>query len=102
MADINGTSDAKVNGAQDPAGTTPVDASKEEPLTNGEQSVVQQESQPADVQPAAIQPVEEAQIVPNAAPAQTEPVMPAETAAPAEPTEPDSRPAVLIIGGLGM
>ncbi len=97
MADTNGTSDAQGKADLDPAGTTPVlpadGASKEEPRINGEQPVVQQDSQPAEGGPAAIQPADEGHSVP--APAPAEPRL-------AAPIEPDVRPAVLIIGGLGV
>lgn len=101
MADVNGAPAAAANGELDPAGITPADAAAtangdtskgEESLTNGDGTAVQQESQPAESQPADVAPPTE-----NGMADQTASETPA-----AASIEPDSRPAVLIIGGLGM
>lgn len=110
MADVNGAVAANVNGdVEDPAAAATLDASKgEQPetLTNGS-TVVQQDEQPADtLQPADAPATTEVQSAPETSTEQNEsaaPTVEAPTAAATTaPTEPDSRPAVLIIGGLGM
>ncbi|PPJ57160.1 hypothetical protein CBER1_08450 [Cercospora berteroae] len=100
MADVNGAPAAAANGELDPAGITPADAAAtangdtskgEESLINGDGDAVQREWQPAESQPADVAPPTE-----NGMADQTASETPA-----AASIEPDSRPAVLIIGGLG-
>lgn len=96
MADVNG---AKVNGDMEgpaAAHTLGTNNDGEQPLSNGEQPVAQSDSQPADTQPTEAQGVSGTSTEQRGAGA-----APAIDQRAAASTEPDSRPAVLIIGGLG-
>lgn len=107
MADVNGAVAANTNGdVEDAAAAGTLDTtSKEDPLTNGStgSTVVQQDEQPADtLQPAADAPATDTvQDVPATNPEQSEGVAPTIEQTAAATSEPDTRPAVLIIGGLG-
>lgn len=97
MADVNG---AKVNGDMEgpaAAQTLGTNNDGEQPLSNGEQPVAQSDSQPANTQPTEAQGVSGTSTEQRGAGA-----VPAIDQRAAASTEPDSRPAVLIIGGLGM